>query len=62
MRRRMKKKTGLIYDSNGMIVGEIKDTDQGDSDIGQSMVDEWVEDDGYGGDGRCSSLSALFRD
>jgi len=45
--RKMKKKTGLIYDSNGMIVGEIKDTDQGDSDSGQSMVDEWVEDEDY---------------
>jgi len=45
--KRMKKKTGIIYDSNGMIVGEIKDQDQGDSDTGQSMVDEWVEDDSY---------------
>jgi len=45
--KRMKKKTGIIYDSNGMIVGEIKDQDQGDSDTGQSMVDEWVEDDAY---------------
>jgi serine/threonine-protein phosphatase 5 len=46
--KKMKKKTGIIYDSNGMIVGEIKDQDQGDSDSAQGGIsEEWVEDDAY---------------
>eukprot|EP00930_Biecheleria_cincta_P022908 TRINITY_DN16630_c0_g1_i1.p1 TRINITY_DN16630_c0_g1~~TRINITY_DN16630_c0_g1_i1.p1 ORF type:complete len:716 (+),score=131.72 TRINITY_DN16630_c0_g1_i1:32-2179(+) len=48
--RKMKKQTGIKYDKDGNIVGQVA-VEQGDDDfVQQGMTDVWVEDDAAAGD------------